>query len=199
MSDASAPESAVRRYLAWLDDPSSAVDQAAIDRAQAAFDAAADPIDRLHAAAAREKARAADTDAIRRGFVESAKAYADAEGLPVEAFVALGVDEDVLVSAGFELASRRGRRGPAAGRRTTRAAAAGPRAPQIPVATLKTAVGRLPKRFTLAQVAEAAGGGSPATVRKAVDELIAEGRAVKIGPAADHQGPGRAPVVYEQR
>ena len=40
---------------------------------------------------------------------------------------------------------------------------------------------------------------SRVTVRKAVDELIAEGRAAKLGPAPDHQGPGRAPTLYELR
>ena len=41
--------------------------------------------------------------------------------------------------------------------------------------------------FTLAQLADKAGGGSPATVRKAVEELVADGRVAKLGPDPDHQ------------
>lgn len=191
----STAEDAVRRYLAWIDDPDSAVDQEAVAEAEAAFAEATDPIARLHAAAAREKAAAADVAAIERDFVTHAKAYADAQGIPMTAFVALGVGADVLVRAGFAVPTGRGGRAsaaPAAQRR-----ASGPRAPQVPVSQIKAVAARLPKRFTLAQLAEQAGGGSPATVRKAVDELIAEGRVAKIGPAVDHQGPGRAPTVYE--
>lgn len=199
MPDAAAEaESAVRRYLAWLDDPASVVDLDAVARADAAFTNASDPIDRLHAAAARERARAADASAITSAFVRAARAYAELEGIPVEAFRAVGVPDDVLAEAGFAVATSRGRRGPAAGgtrpRRTS-----GTRAPQIPVAQIKAVAEQMPKQFTLAQLAEAAGGGSPVTVRKAVDELIGEGRAAKLGPDANHSGPGRAPTIYELR
>ncbi|HWJ65021.1 MAG TPA: hypothetical protein VNS19_23830, partial [Acidimicrobiales bacterium] len=70
------PEQAVRRYLAWVADPDSAVDQDAVDAADAAFAAATDPIAKLHAAAARERAASADVSAIEHDFVVHAKAYA---------------------------------------------------------------------------------------------------------------------------
>jgi hypothetical protein len=38
---------------------------------------------------------------------------------------------------------------------------------------------------------------TPATLRKAVDELIADRRVTKIGPKEDHHGRGRALTVYE--
>jgi hypothetical protein len=193
----SAAEHAVRRYLAWVDDPSSAVDEEAVARAEAAFAEATDPIDKLHAAAARERARAADVDALRVAFEAHARSYADAEGIPVEAFRSLGVPDDVLASAGFAVPSSRGRRGPVAGARRARSDA--PRAPQVPIGRIKSAAMQMPKQFTLAQLAEEAGGGSPATVRKAVEELIAEGRAASLGPNPNHTGPGRAPTLYELR
>ncbi|MCB0976480.1 MAG: hypothetical protein KDB02_03380, partial [Acidimicrobiales bacterium] len=190
MSDNQTPESAVRRYLGWLDDPRSVVDEAAVARADAAFAAASDPIDRLHAAAARERARAADVDRIIADFVANARAYADAEGIPVEAFRALGVDDEVLARAGFAVPlTGRGRN--KSGRTSARPATA--RSPQVSVATIKSTAAGGPKRFTLAQLAERAGGGSPATIKKAVDELIVEGLAVNIGADPTHQGPGRAP------
>jgi len=125
--------------------------------------------------------------------VVHAKAYADAESIPVAAFVALGVGADVLKQAGFEVAGPKRARGSASPAR----ASSGPRAPQVSVAAIKSVAGQMPKQFTLGQLADKAGGGSPVTVRKAVDELIAEGRAAKLGPAPDHQGPGRAPTLYE--
>ncbi len=198
MPDPATPESAVRRYLAWVDDPASAVDEDAIARAEEAFSSASDPIDRLHAAAARERARAADVSAISADFVAHARAYAEAEGIPVEAFRSLGVADDVLAEAGFAVPSSRGRRGPSAGRKAAKGPS-GPRAPQISVAQIKGVADQMPKQFTLAQLADKAGGGSPVTVRKAVDELIAEGRAAKLGPDTNHSGPGRAPTIYELR
>ncbi|QXC63058.1 hypothetical protein KSP35_09905 [Aquihabitans sp. G128] len=198
MADPVTPEAAVRRYLAWIDDPTSAVDQDAVTKAEEAFASASDPIDKLHAAAARERAKAADIDSITTQFVAQARSYAEEEGIPVEAFRSLGVSDDVLAEAGFAVPSSRGRRGPAAGGRKASSPST-PRAPQIPVSQIKAVADQMPKQFTLAQLADKAGGGSPVTVRKAVDELIAEGRAAKLGPDANHTGPGRAPTIYELR
>jgi hypothetical protein len=191
-----AAEIAVRRYLAWIDDPDTAVDVAAIEAAEIAFAEATDPIAKLHAAAARERAATADVAAIEADFVAHAKPYAEANDIPASAFAALGVGPDVLARAGFAVVAGGRSAGSGSGGRTP---SAGPRAPQVPMAKLKATALSMPKRFTLAQLAAQAGGGSPATVRKAVDELIAEGRVIKLGPAADHQGPGRAPMVYELR
>jgi len=185
------PELAVRRYLAWLDDPESVVDRSAIEAARRAFLDAADPLDRLHAAAAVERARTTDVERIQADFVAHARAYADAEGIPVEAFRALKVSDDVLTQAGFQVPLTKGG-GSARARR-----APSKRGPQVGVAQLKAVATEMPKRFTLAQLAERAGGGSPATVKKAVDELVAEGAATRLGPDPDHQGPGRAPTLYE--
>jgi predicted ArsR family transcriptional regulator len=47
-------------------------------------------------------------------------------------------------------------------------------------------------------VAEATGavGGSPMTVKKALDELIEAGRIERLGPVSDWSGRGRAPNAY---
>lgn len=191
MPDASA-EAAVRRYLLWLEDPSSIVDADAVARAEGAVAAAGDPMTRLHALADLEHARQADASGVRSDFVARAKAYADGQSIPVTAFQASGVPDDVLREAGFEAMGRRrssgGRRSLAGGRS---------RAPKVPVDELKAATLRLPKQFTLADVATEAGGGSPQTVRRAVDELIEAGKARRLGPKPDHSGRGRAPTLYE--
>lgn len=188
MTDDPTAEVAVRRYLSWIEDPGSAVDQEAIESARRTFLAATDSIDRLHAAAALERAKSADSDRIVADFVTHARAYADAEGIPVEAFRALKVPDEVLARAGFSVPLTRG--SAARGRRASRS-------PQVSVASLKEAAAKMTGRFTLAQLADEAGGGSPATVKKAVEELIGDGRVVRIGPDPDHSGQGRAPVLYE--
>jgi hypothetical protein len=193
MSGAISPEAAVRRYLEWIEDPRSLVDEEAVAKAEAAVAEAGDALTRLHALADLERARQADSEAVTADFVAHAKAYAEAQSVPVSAYQASGVDDDVLRQAGFEVGSRRGRR--ADGARP--AGGAGSRAPKVSIEELKAATLRLPRQFTLAELAETAGGGSPQTVRKAVDELIAAGKARSLGPKPDHHGRGRAPTLYE--
>jgi len=187
---ASTPEEAVRRYLEWLEDPDSLIDDEAVAKAEAAVADARDPLTRLHALADAEHARQADADVVIRDFITNARTYAEAQSIPISAFRAVGVSDDVLRQAGFGVAGRAGRGG-----RATRAV--GPRAKQVSVDELKAAALGLPKRFTLTDLSAAAGGGSPATVRRAVDELISAGKVDKLGPKPDHQGPGRAPTLYQ--
>lgn len=188
------PEEAVRRYLSWLEDPASLVDEQAVARAESAVAGASDPLARLHALADLEHARRADADGVEADFVAHARTYAEAESIPVAALQAAGVPDAVLRRAGFGVGGRGGRRG-GAPRRS--GGPAGTRAPKVSIQELKAATLRLPKQFTLAELAAEAGGGSPQTVRKAVEELIAEGKARSLGPKPDHTGRGRAPTLYE--
>ncbi len=187
---APSPEDAVRRYLLWLEEPESIVDEAAVAKAEAAVADATDPLARLHALADLEHARAADAEGVTADFVAHAKGYAEAQSIPLAAWESLGVPAEVLRQAG--LTGGRGRRPggrPASG--------AGSRAPKVSIDELKAAARRLPKQFTLSDVAREAGGGSPQTVRKAVDEMIEAGQARSLGPKTDHHGRGRAPTLYE--
>ncbi|HWH35233.1 MAG TPA: hypothetical protein VNT56_07925 [Acidimicrobiales bacterium] len=182
-------EGAVRLYLMYLEDPTKLVDETAVKKAQDAVNSAKDPLDRLQALAALDRARQADGEQLRKDFVAQASAYAEAQGIPASAFREMGVPADVLAEAGFDGGRRRRRSSSASGRA---------RAPRVPLEDIKAAVSRLSKRFTLAELADAAGGGSPATLRKAVDELISAGKLTKLGPKEDHQGRGRAPTVYQK-
>ncbi len=193
MPETKTSEGAVRSYLLYLDDPSKLIDQKAVDKAEAAAAKASDPMARLRALADLDHAREADGEQLREAFVAHAKAYADEHRIPASAFREMGVPADVLAEAGFDVG--RTRRPTSRGR----TAAGGPRrrAPRVPLEQIKAATGRLSKRFTLSELGQKAGGGSPATLRKAVDELIAEGRVTKVGPMENYSGRGRAPTVYE--
>jgi Clp amino terminal domain, pathogenicity island component len=186
-------EGAVRLYLMYLTDPDSLRDEARIKALTAEAEKAKDPIEKLRALAELERARAVDAGQFREGFVRNARAWADEQGITVSAFRELGVPDDALAEAGFDVGTRRGRgRG---GARRAAASAGRQRAKAVPTEEIKREVLSLSGPFTLSEVMERAGG-SPATVRKAVEDLVASGRVEKLGPAPEHSGRGRAPTQY---
>ncbi len=191
MPEAVTPETAVRLYLLWVEDPANLVDEANVKNAEAAVERAGDPIERLHALADLEHAREADGDEVTKRFIEHAKGYADSQGLPTSVFRQMGVADDVLAEAGFDVRRRR------AGRRSSGGSSGRTRAARVPLEQIIAAVNRLPKQFTLTELGEKAGGGSPATLRKAVEELIRQNKVRKVGPMEKYTGRGRAPTVYE--
>lgn len=189
-------EGAVRRYLMYLEDPGSLRDPAEIQRRTVAVLEAKDPIDKLKALAEVERASALNEDSFRAGFVEYARTWSEEHRVPVSAFRELRVPDDVLQEAGFDLPQRRrgGRGRKAAG---GGGAAPRPRAKSVPVEDVKAFVLGLSGTFTLADVQSGAGG-SPATIRKAVEDLVGSGEVKKLGPAKDYRGRGRAPTQYER-
>ncbi len=180
-------ESSVRRYLQFLQDPSSARDEAAISAAQAAVDSAKDVIDRIKALAVLERASTADAEEIRSGFVLHAKAWATENGVTAAAFRQMQVPATALMEAGV-LDGSPARKGKAKGSAAARSARVGIHAIQdaIPAGD-----------FTLSDLMERAGG-SPATVRKAVEALVGTGVVERVGSDPKHQGRGRAPILYRK-
>ena len=71
------------------------------------------------------------------------------------------------------------------------------RAKAVPVEEIKAHVLAQKGTFLLADVINGAGG-SQATVRKALDELIDAGKVEKLGPVPDYKGRGRAPLQYKR-
>jgi len=192
MNDMADAEVAVRQYLTYVEDPDKLVDPAEIERLEKAVAEAADPLAKLRAIGALEQARNVDESAVRADFVKYAKTWAEQEGVPAVAFSRLGVSDDVLYEAGL-LTGGRGR----AGARSRRRVEGAPRqrAKAVPVETIKT---KVPDgKFTVRQLEEISGG-SPATVRKALAELIEAGKVEELGPATDWTGRGRAPIVYQK-
>lgn len=181
---ASRPDDAVRRYLVGLKDPSAVrADTAELDARIAASD---DPLERLQLHA--EKAQFEDPmRQLEEEFTQHAKSYADAKGIPVDAFRAEGVADGVLRKAGFSVARRR------------RAGGGAPRSskPRVAAEDVRRALPRKKSTFTIASL-RASTGASPATVRKLVRELIAEGAVEEIGPDPDTSGPGRAAIIYRR-
>jgi hypothetical protein len=125
---------------------------------------------------------------LREGFVAHAKAWAEQAGVPVSGFREMKVPDDVLRTAGFDVPAGRRGRGGGAGRQ---------RAKAVSVEEIKNYVVAQTGTFLLADVM-AGVGGSQATVRKAVDELIDAGEVNKLGPVPDYAGRGRAPTQYSR-
>jgi hypothetical protein len=186
------PEEAIRGYLLYLDDPTKLRDEGEVQRRTVAVLEAHDPIEKLKALAALEKAASVDEKGLRAAFVEHARAWAEANGISVRAFRELKVPNDVLAAAGFEISTSR-RRSVTATAGTVNDTPS--RRPAVSATEIKEAVLTLAEPFTLAEVM-AKVGGSPMTVRKAVEDLIAEGRIERRGPVPGHSGRGRAPIQY---
>ena len=191
MASTTDAETAVRTYLQLVVDPSVLIDTAALDRLEQRIEATADPIDRIKAIAEYERAAHPDVDAYRDAFVKHAKAWAEANGIPTAAFHRMGVKADVLTAAG--LAAHDQRRSKGRGRSAAPIASGhGVTAEQIAAAALKQR-----SRFTSHELADAAGGGSPMTIRKALQDLISSGKVRSLGPHPSWKGRGRAPLLYE--
>jgi hypothetical protein len=185
------PEGAVRQYLLYLEDPAQLRDETEIQKKTQAVENAVDPIDKLKALAELELVSKIDEAPLRDAFVTHAKAWAEASGVPATAFRDLKVPDDVLRVAGFDLPAG-GRRGRGASSSTGRE-----RAKAVPVEDIKDYVLGLTGTFILSDVMSGLGG-SQATVRKAVDELVEAGQVEKLGPVPDYSGRGRAPIQYSR-
>lgn len=182
-------EHAVRQYLTFLDDPAKLVDPDEVAALKAKADEATDPIDKLLAVSALERAQVADGERFKLEFILHARAFADQHEVSAAAFRRLGVPDDVLEAARLVEGDPRQRGRLAEPPRADRR-------PQVPVSHIKDAALAIDGPFRLVDVAERAGG-SPGSVRKAVDELVADGRVERLGPDPDHQGRGRAPLRYQ--
>lgn len=185
-------EVAVREYLTWLADPTQLVDADLIAQLQDEAATSTDPIVKLKALSRLEQAENVDGERYKLNFIHHAKLWADENQVSEAAFRQLGVDETILRAAGFGLASaRRERKAPAA-----RPPASSSRS--VSSIEIKNQVSSWSGEFTLADVVGKVGG-SPMTVRKAVEDLVEQGVVERVGPMEHHGGRGRAPILYRRR
>lgn len=186
-------EEAVRQYLQYLKAPESFRDEGHIGDLRSRAEQTDDVIERVRLLAEVHRAENVDEGPIRAGFVAHAKAWADAGGVPAAVFQEMGVPADVLADAGFATkAARRPRPGGPPGRPS------GARARRVSIEQIRQHVLSRTAPFTLKDVGDGLGG-SPMTIRKAVDALVAEGAVERLGPVPDYRGRGRAPTQYRTR
>lgn len=187
-------EDAVRRYLTWISDPSSLRDETLIAELERKIDAADDPIEKIHLASDLHRARQVDGTSLRREFVSVARAWAEAQGIVPEAFLELGVPAEDLRRAGLDVRVAPTRRAEVGtvdrpGRPTAT------RARRTSVEDIRAGARSFDGPFTIADLRDRVGG-SPATVRKALDAMVDAGEVENLGAADDWPGPGRPPHRY---
>lgn len=185
-------EQAVRRYLEFLADPSSAVDGARVAELETALASSHDVIAKLKLHGELERARQGDVAELRSAFARHARAWAQRNDVSVEAFRALGVSDIALAESGFDLGrsvASRARSAPVA------RAARAQRSSNVSAKTIREAILGRSGTFTLARVMAEAGG-SPGTIRKVVDELEASGLVHNEGADPHHSGRGRSPHLF---
>lgn len=190
-------QEAVRRYLDFIANPQSAIDQDAIAAAEAAIgeaEASGDRLAELEARAALTKAKQADGSELEAAFVGQARSYAQERDIPVAAFEDMGVPSDVLRRAGLLRGS--------AGRRSSAPARAS-RSKRVNVEAIQDHMRSMSKgsTFTIAELQDALGG-SAATTRKAID-LMPSSEVTEVTDTAviaKHAtgSRGRAPKVWQR-
>lgn len=184
-------EEAVRRYLAYLADPAAVRDEERIDDLEKRIAETEDPIEKIKLASELYRAQHVDGSEYREAFVAEAKQWADDNGVVSEAFLQLGVPAEDLREAGFDV-GRQGR-----GRDRTVTSSGRTRAPRVSVEEIRDAALRVSGPFTVSEL-RALVGGTPATVRKALDGLLEDGRLVDLGPDRNWTGRGRSPHLYRR-
>lgn len=180
----------IRTYLVGLEGGDApVVDLELVQRLKGELASATDPIEKLRLHSALEAAEAGETP-DRSGeeavFVAEAKAWAEAEGISVASFQALGVPDDVLRRAGFTVTAAKATK--ATG---TKGAA---RAPRIPMDQVRATIADIPDPFTLRELAEALDRDTT-TARNYVTKLVSARELVDKGEGTS-SGPGRAPRLY---
>lgn len=185
-------EEAVRRYLSFLADPSGVRDDERIAELERGLAESTDPIDKIKLASELYRAQNVDGSEYRDAFVAHAKEWAEENGVVSEAFQQLGVPDEDLRAAGFSVG--RGPRRPRSG-----SGPDGPRtrAPRVSVEEIREAALRVSGPFTVSELRGIVGG-TPATVRKALDGLLEDGRIIDLGPDKEWAGRGRAPHLYRR-
>lgn len=183
----------IRAYLEGLgatDKPM--VDKEAIKAVKAQIRSESDPINKLKLITqleAEEQGHVPDRSGDEAVFIAEAKAYADSEGISGTAFQALGVPDDVLKHAGFDVSP------PSAPTTRGTRRSSGSRAPRVAIEEVQAAAKKLGSGWKLNDLADAIER-DPATTRNYLKKLIDAGGVTELGDDPSHDGRGRAPKLY---
>ena len=188
-------EDGIRSYLDSLgtsDKP--VVDREAVKSLKAQIRSEDDKLNQLKLIMAlqeEEAGRVPDRSGERAVFVAEAKAWADAEGVDASAFQAMGVPDEDLREAGFEVTDSGG----SSGRRRAGGSSSSARAPRIPLEDVKKVAEGLGAQWKLTDLAEKLDR-DVTTVRNYVNKLVEDGSVTVVGDDPEHDGRGRAAKVY---
>jgi hypothetical protein len=199
-------ERAVQKYLAFLENPEAA-GQAAVEELENKFSSANTPIAKLRLLAEIDRVRIADRAAAQEGFVRHARSWATDNGIPAHAFVALGVDEGLLIEAGFEPLPKNasklaGAKGAKSAKGSTKRSAMfpsqnrKPRAKSVNSKTVEELVLASTEPFSIRDIVDVSHA-TNATVSRVVGLLVAAKKVETIGALAPQGSRGTAPIGYQ--
>lgn len=192
----STTEEGIRSYLEKLGQQGKrVVDREAVQELKAQAKVERDVLKRVAILSELEReqeGRPVDLSDEEAFFAAEGKAWAEASDVTVGALQKVGVPDNVLQRAGFEVrpASRSGSRTATAGSGGGRT-----RAPALPLDQVAAVARKLGSGWKLAHLAEALDR-EPMTVRNYVTKLIENGTIVDLGEDPKHDGRGRAPKLY---
>ncbi len=198
-------ERAVETYLAFLENP-EAVDQELIAELESQFSVADNPITKLRVLAEIERVRTSDRVALEDGFILHASAWAAENSIPPTAFLALGVDHEVLVKAGFQAVpgaqSKQAGTGKSSKGTSERSSTTlnqkqrRPRAKSVNGETVEKLILAATEPFSVRDIVEVSHA-TNATVSRVVGWLVAAKQVEKIGLLAPQGSRGIAPAGYQ--
>lgn len=165
---------AVRRYLLFLEDPSSVDFSAEVEKVNAQLAEQKDPLERLRLKGELVRLQGSHEDLLRAGFVAHAHAWATREGLPLSVFDDMGIPDAVMRQAHLRFRPRR----PFVGRDDV----------------LRWMLDQ--KEPFGVHAAQRDTGASHITVRRVLSDLVAAGELVDAGGNPAHQGRGRAARMF---
>lgn len=187
-------ERAIRRYLAYLEDPRSAVDDEHIAELEKQFETTVDPIAKLRVLSDLERATLPNADQLETDFVRHAYQWATENKIAPNAFRALGVDPELLKKAGF---SRQEIKHNATG--TGLKALSRPKRPvraPVRIDRVVEIVRNQSDTFSIRDISNQSGA-TPATVSKAVSALLHSGELRESGPLPNQRSRGKIPTGYQ--
>lgn len=174
---------AVKKYLLAINNPGALQDEARLNELQEAIANTDDVLERVKLKAEAKRLSEVSAEDYEQGFIENAKAWAEQNDVPASVLADEGVDSDVLKRAGFDVAGKT---------KSTRRRSTGKRVSKDDV---KDAIKTFADPFTVDQAKEVSGA-SPATVRKALSEMVDAGQ-VKEAGEIETDSQGRNPTAYE--
>jgi hypothetical protein len=204
-------ERAVQTYLAFLENP-EAVDRMLIEQLENQFTVADSPIAKLRLLAEIDHARTSERLALEEGFVRHASVWAAENKIPPSAFLALGVDQEILLQAGFEPASgplpgwlagatgsskRSKTSDKQSGRFPTRDSRK-PRAKSVTSQAVEELVLATTEPFSVRDIVELSLA-THATVSRVVGCLVAAQKVEKVGVLTPQGSRGASPLGYQVR
>ena len=177
-------EESVRRYIQFLSDPASMVDEGEAERIEEEIALSHDVIEKVRLIAKLTRVRTPDGSDVLADFLRDARGWSTANNVPASAFRSMGVSEDVLRRAGLV---RVGRKAPRQGSRQ--------KSSRVTVADIQQWVMSRNEAFTVRDVHESLGA-SLVTSMKAIRQMIDQGNVIELGQGEGEGRPGRSPGRY---